>query len=259
MRQLMCALVLAASVAACGGGDDDADADSASTTTTTALEPAPQDTAPPDTGGAAPAQDRAADQALAESIVLRAGDAPAGWTSEPPDDEDDSEYDRRYAECVGVPFEHVDPDFPEARGHDLTAPDDSEVSSGAVVAPSVEAAQPLLAAYRDPDTPACFTDVLEDVMLDALAEGGTTDATVQRPTFEPLPFADLGDETVAFRVTMTISGGSGQTLEVFADAILVRSGRVAVDALFLSLFEPLPAATSESLVRVMVDRIPANA
>ena len=259
MRQLMCAVVLAASVAACGGGDDD-DAGSTTTSVVGSSSTAPQDTAPPDTEATAPApsQDRAADQALAESVVLRAEDAPAGWTSDPPGGEDDSEYDRQYAECVGVPVEHVASNFPEAEGFTLTSPEESEVSSGATVAPSAEDAKPLLAAYRDADTPACFTEVLEDVVLDGLTEGGAGEATVSTPTFEPLEFAALGDETEAFRVKMTISGEGG-TLDLYADVVLVRAGRVAIDCLFMSLFEPFPIATSERLMRVMVDRVPANA
>jgi hypothetical protein len=261
----MCAVVLAVSVASCGGREDsDADAGSTTTSAVDSGSTAPQDTAPPqpgppDTEAPVAPQDRTADQALAESIVLRPGDAPADWTSEPPDGSDDSEYDRRYAECVGIPIDDIDPDFPEAEGYDLTSPEDSEVTSSATVAPSADAARLLMNAYRDADTPECFADVLEDVLVDTLAEDGApSDVTVGRPTFEPLPYAALGDETEAFRVTMTVSGNA-RTIELYADVVLVRSGRVAMEALFMSLFEPFPVADSEGLMRVMVNRVPAGA
>jgi hypothetical protein len=263
VRTILCALLLTSTLTACGARDDtddDAATETSTSEDTSTTAVSPQDTepgtAPPQ--DTAPTQDLAADQALAESIVLTAADAPAGWTASQPDGDDDSEYDRRFAECVGVPVEHVDPTFPQADGADLTSPDDSEVTSTAYVAPSVEAAQPMLAVYRQDDSPACFTEVLQDVLVDAVTEDGTSGVTVDRPSFERLPYASLGDETEAFRLSMRVSA-EGVELHLYADAILVRSGRVVVQALFMSLFEPFPVADSEALLRRMVDRIPAGA
>lgn len=208
--------------------------------------------------------ERTADQEAAKAIVLTLDDLEAGWESTPPDEETDNDEEIKadLADCLGIDPDVMDPDNPSADSPDFTSANE-EVSASVSYTPSIEAAEQAVELLRDEDLPSCFAQALKTAITDALlnppeGEAPPDDLEVGEPTFNPISFGDLGDETVAYRATIPLSA-SGIDVDVYFDIVAVRVGRVGIEAQFQSTFSPFSTDEAERLVGIMIDRIPAAA
>lgn len=223
------------------------------------------DTAAPPGDDPRTSAERTADQEAAKAIVLTLDDLEAGWESTPPDEETDNDKEMKadLADCLGIDPDVMDPDNPSADSPDFTSPNDEEVSASVSYTPSIEAAEQAVELLRDEDLPSCFAQALKTAIMDNLlnppeGEAPPDDLEVGEPTFNPISFGDLGDETVAYRATIPLSS-SGIDVDVYFDIVAVRVGRVGIEATFQSTFSPFSTDEAERLVEVMIDRVPADA
>jgi hypothetical protein len=248
------------------GCSDEGDPTAAEETTTTAAEgdgpadPSSEDERSP--------EELAADEAAAEEIVLTLDDLESGWEASPSEDDSedaemDAEMEAQLAECLGIDPEDMSDDGPSADSPDFTSPDDEEVSASVGFAANVEEAEEEMEFGRDEDMSVCFPDLIQAVLLEAFenpeeGEEPPEDMELGEATFNPVSFADLGDDVIAYRATVPFTV-SGLEVEVYFDTVLVRVGRVGVQGSFLSIFTPFQTDEAERLMGIMVDRVPANA
>jgi hypothetical protein len=180
-----------------------------------------------------------ADQVAAEHALFRLSDFPAGW-SEVPDTEptEQADYQRRTAECVGSDRSRlVDLGGANASTGVFTTPTEETISETVSFGPSVAEAEDLLGRFAAPNVAECFGDVTADLVDGRLQSGMTLgDVTVAR-----LNVAEAGDQVVAYRVTIPVNNG-GSTVNVYADLVLVRSGRAVAGLAFQSQ-SPQPFVT----------------
>ncbi len=218
--------VLALSLAACGGGGGESD----------------------DAVGPAPATGKAADEAVARTIVLQQADMPAGWRGAP-HSEDPRERDRarELARCLGRP----DPEGARsaiAYGADLSM-GQMQVSSIATVVGTVEDAKADLEAVRGPKYGECVVAALRDSLRQQAG-----DARVEDVAAEPLPVEEFGDGSVGVRLTANLVYPD-RTDKLFVDLVYISKDRATVSATFFSFHQPFPATLEQSLVSRMGNRI----
>ena len=80
-------------------------------------------------------------------------------------------------------------------------------------------------------------------------------AKLKSLTVAKLNVTPAGDEMVAFRVTIT-AGKSGLTVDLYADIIVIRSGRIIASPTFQAQFSPFDIDETERLVALAADRLP---
>ncbi len=222
MRRLLVVTVLVLGLTA--GCSDESDPSAADGTTSTAA-PSSEDDRSPD--------ELAADQAAAEEIVLTLDDFDPGWEASPAEEDriEQHEMEAAVSDCLEVGRDVLYPDNPSADSPDFAFPDDEGVTATVSYAASVEAAEQGMERINDEDLPACFAQTISDVIEAAIrnSEGPPPDdMEIGEPTFNPISFASLGDDTVAYRATISFST-SGMNVSYYLDVVLVRVGRVEVE------------------------------
>ena len=247
MRARTAVILLAAVLAAaCGDdGDDAVGSGDGSTTTST------------DDGSTV---DTAADQQAAEDAILVLSDMPAEWVDTDDDAGDahedaDVAYDEAFAECLGVDISLIESD--ESDG-DATAdsafepPDgNATVRSDVQVNPTVSETQALITALTGDGVATCFQESLE-AFVDASGAAGVGEVSV-----EPLELGQVGDQSVAVRVTFPIETDEGATVLV-SDAVIAAKGRAIVQMEFGTEAQPFAAAEALRLTELVLDRIPSD-
>lgn len=149
-----------------------------------------------------------------------------------------------------------------ADSDDFSGPDDEEVSSGAAVFASVEAAQEAVDAINGAvDT--CRTD-FEKALLDFFRSSLEEDADIDpdlrdeitvEVSFVDLAFAEFGDATNAYRIDIRVTVDD-EILEPTADIVLMRQGRLTAGLFYFALERP-PIEREEALARVIITRMRA--
>jgi hypothetical protein len=94
--------------------------------------------------------------------------------------------------------------------------------------------------------------VYQDWARDAI---NSNDADVGEITVAPLNVSSVGDETVAYRVTVPLESDGTSLGEVYTDVILVRVGRALAGLFFQSQLHPFPAADTERYAALAADRL----
>jgi hypothetical protein len=204
-------------------------------------------------------RERAADREAAEAMLPTLDDLPSGWTASEPawddpadegDDEDDIE--ARLDECVGVDLDAQD--NPRATSPDFHSPsDEAEASVAVSFTPSDDAAGRVLDVLNGDAFPRCMAEAVRSV-TDGLAESSRSDGVeVGEPTFERRPFEAVGDESVAFRFSISASA-EGEDAVYYGDIVLVRVGRIGISAMFFSLDSPFDEALAAELMQRVAER-----
>ena len=216
--------------------------------------------------GNAAAAPFAADQTLAEQVVLQAGDLPSGWQLFPlPLDVDIAE---AFGACLvgridlsglAVTAEAVSlaAEPSNSNGESL-----SLISSGVSVfqdeEQAAEAFARLVEAYG-----ACVADATDELeaagefndLVDVLA--GLVGVTV-----EQLEFPALGEESAAWRIRVRLGdpelGGPDATIEITTDIVHVRTGRVYSLIAFTGVPNTFDPTLAEQLAATIAQRIPSG-
>ena len=199
-------------------------------------------------------------QAIADAAVLTLDDMPTGWEAAPPEDEEQQEAeeddaDQAMADCLDIDVSELQGDSPTADSRFVNS-DDEQVSSEVTVAASETEVQAGIDRIRDEAGQSCFLEVIQYIAQDSFASDG--DIEVGEATFNELSFEDLGDDSIAFRLTVPISS-QGIDVDLYVDYVLVRKGRAGVQTSFHTVFTPFDAAQALELTETVVDRIPTDA
>jgi hypothetical protein len=202
------------------------------------------------------AVDAEADQQAAEKALLVLADFPSGWSETPQSENSsaDHEVKRKVAACAGGGGESViDVDGALARSGTFANPSDDQVAEAAVsVATSVDVAESRVAAFADAKFASCARDVYQEWALDAVS---SNDTQVGEITVAPLNVSSVGDETVAYRVTVPVESDGTSLGEVYTDVILVRVGRLLAGLFFQTELRPFPVEDTEQYVALAAERL----
>jgi hypothetical protein len=207
--------------------------------------------------------ERAADEAAAETMVLTLSDFPPGWESTPAEeDEPDERFDEQLAECLGVDVSEIDPNNPKAGSPNFASSNGDQVTSQVAFTPTVEDATDALALRRQEGANECYAESFLAIIEDFLAnpeegEEAPDDFEVGEPTVNEMSFGALGDESIAFRVTLPLEA-DGFSAEFYLDVVNVRVGRVGVSTTFQSVLTPFDTEEAARLTGVVVDRVNAG-
>jgi hypothetical protein len=253
-RTLACVAALIALTAAACGGDDDDDGSGSGTT-----EPAGGQGAEDDPRTES---ERQADEDAAEAMLLTLDDFPAGWqegeTDEDEEEEEFEELQADLADCLGVDPDELNPDNPTATSPSFTSPDDEEVSVEVNFTASTEAANRGFELLNDDATPGCYGEALQAVIEETAAQEGLPEGVeFGDTTFNRLSFDRLGDDSLAFRITLPVSA-EGVDVDLFFDVVFARVGRIAIEGSFQSVFAPFDEEQAAELMRTVIDRAPTE-
>jgi hypothetical protein len=233
-------------LSSCGGGDDGA-----------------EDTASP-TAEVRPGLEE--DKAAAQAALLTLADFPSGWSEVPAEDEpDDEDVNRQMAACVGSEGDSlIEVGGAEASTGDFSDPEENvTISEDVGIAATEDEAAAALTALDEPGVTACFQDVFRGFISDLIENPETPEdslpegASVGEVTFGRLNVAPVGDQVVAYRVTMPISIDS-LSIDIYLDIVIARQGRSMANLLFESTFDPYPTEELDRIVALAVGRLPTE-
>ena len=251
MRVRLAVILVAAFLAAACGDDGDEGASTGDDSTTTSSDDAST-------------VDAAADQQAADDAVLKLSDMPAGFAPSE-DDEPDAQDEREdaaseaaFADCLGVDATAIDEDDgdPAAKSEFETGEfeaGEEAVGSEVEMNPDTEDGAEEMALLTSPDAERCFEEGFR-----AGIEASDTVA-VDELTVVSVPIEPIGDESAAFRLTISLSS-SGQSFMATTDFITVTSGRAVVDTSFTTFggSEPFDPDEALRLTELVVSRLPSD-
>ena len=204
----------------------------------------------------------AAAQEAADTSLLTIDDFPAGWVGTPNEDDDDRSALELGPECdvlLGDLGDFRD-EVASGESDDFSGPDDEDVSSGAAVFASEDAAQEAVNAINDAVN-TCRSD-FEEALLDFFRSNLEGDPDVDQElldeitvevSFADLAFAELGDATNAYRLDIRVSV-EDETLAPAADIVLMRQGRLTAGLFYFALERP-PIEREEALAEIIIRRM----
>lgn len=203
------------------------------------------------------------DKAAAQAALLTLADFPAGWSEVPAEDETDEDGARELAKCVGSDGDSfIEVGDAEASTGDFKDPEENvTISEGVGIAVTMDEAAAALAALEEPGVTACIQDAFRAVITDRIANPPTPadslpkGASVGEVTFGRLNVAPIGDQLVAYRVTIPISV-EALAIDFFIDIVLARQGRSIASVQFESVIEPYATEELDRIVALAVSRLP---
>ena len=211
--------------------------------------------------------DVAADQALADDVVLRQADVGPEWTSVDPDaesddetDADDAQLEADLADCLDVDpeqFADAEDDVEAAASFEQ---EQAQLDATAAVARTLGEIEEYFAVVSADGFADCYGDVLEtELQRDSAADEEAEDAGVEYRDVEvsalTLP-AELGDDAVGYRATIALEV-EGTPVTSYQDVLFVRRGHVLMTLTVTSNFEPVPEPLTESWAAAMDERATA--
>jgi hypothetical protein len=193
--------------------------------------------------GTAPlAAGKTGDKARAREALLREADLPqvgGQWSSTPRNSEGDSEADairKEIFECSSVQrvldrskkFRVLGPNFTRS-----TPQGDQQVSDTVYVFPNVKAARSYMAPFLDDDGIDCFRKYLLEQLQNRVQGAEVLVQSVERAP-------ELGDSSVGYQLTATISDDAGNEDVIHYDAYAIRVGRGVTGLSFANQNQPFP-------------------
>jgi hypothetical protein len=205
----------------------------------------------------------AAAQDAADQSLLTIDDFPAGWVGATgAEDDDDSATLKLGPDCdvlLGNLGDFRD-EVSSADSDDFSGPNDEDVSSGAAVFASEDAAQEAVNAINDA-VDMCRSEFEEALLAffrtsleeDPDIDRALLDEVVVEVSFADLAFKELGDATNAYRLDILVTI-EDETLEPAADIVLMRQGRLTAGLFYFALERP-PIEREEALAETIVRRM----
>jgi hypothetical protein len=156
------------------------------------------------------------------------------------------------ARCLHVSKGFVDPDNPKATSPTFsTADDGTEITSEVTVTPSPAVAGRKLDLFQAEAAPGCYEKAFRQEF--ARQASGLPFVELGDTAVDRLDVADLGDETVAYRLTQRLSE-RGQKVSLYYAVLLVRVGRIGITTTFVTQGEPFDRGEAADITRVVADR-----
>ncbi|HEY4428245.1 MAG TPA: hypothetical protein VGN08_08595 [Solirubrobacteraceae bacterium] len=203
----------------------------------------------------------AADRALGRQALLRLADFPAGWTASARHAErSHPKLEQEVAACLHVARAAVEESNPaEVRSPDFKHAGGADISSSVTVTQTPAEAAEQFAVFAKPETARCLRDGVEKELRFTLSHG-TSSRTLPRgvsfgrATVEPMSFPAVGDQSVAYRVGVSIAARTVH-LPLYFDAVLVRAGRAELSLSFAGVLLPTSPSTEVALTDLSLRRL----
>lgn len=225
MRTTLVAIVilLALAAAACGGSDQ---SPTATSQTTPAISGSPPSKSPS-------ADQVAAAETAARSVVLTLADLPTGWTPKTPTPKDTNTLGLT-GECQKFDTQDYVPspgEIAHVEGTEFGGPLDQEVSSNTAVFTDEQSVVDALDEF-DRIVSLCGTQIeqgLKALVRSKFAQSGIGSALDDvRIAFSPMSFDSFGNQTRAYHMEFNVRA-IGIPFDLNLDFVLVKSGRIGVD------------------------------
>jgi hypothetical protein len=210
-----------------------------------------------------PSPNVAADKALAEAAIFKLNDFPTGWTSKPSTPSSSNEAtDRQMSACLHTSVPYLDPSKTGASADspDFSDSNSNEASNGVTYTASVSQARKQFAVVQSQSFPSCFESAINTLITseiqhpsnpsDTLPQG----ASVGKTTVQPMSFPTIGDQSVAYRVTIPITYG-GMSVDGQIDIVASQKGRAIALSEFTAFGTPFDSAMEVQLSTLTASRI----
>lgn len=226
------AIAIALTLAACGGGEAD-------------------DARPTSTFVAGLGFTQVEASAAAEQALLRLEDFPTGWTERPVEDDEDSGPD--------LPPECQEPEYAgkvgDADSQEFLGPDEEEVEHGVTVYVDEAAARQAVAVgveyleeCREP-----LADAMKTLIEDS--DDAPVDDFAVEVNIDRLSFPSYGDESVAWRISVTVTSEELPfDIDFFLDVLGVRVDRIVSGITFVNLLDRPDTDMEEGLMGIIEGR-----
>ena len=243
-------LVAALLVSACGSSSKSSSTSSSSTSSSSS-------------SSGRTAEELAADQQTAQTIVLKIDDFPSGWKAKarPPSTADTPEAKaatKKFADCLGVDPALVDDNDPtEAKARsDKFTNGDQEVDSTATVPANTDHKDEILGAFRKSEAVGCFEDFINEAFKSSLSSSSLPPGTqIGKISVTSGDITGVHGEVINFQATIPITA-QGQSITFFSDTLFVLKGRATFDFTFDNVNAPFPADLAAQLANTSIDRAP---
>jgi hypothetical protein len=209
--------------------------------------------------------EEAEEAALAALLILE--DLPAGWTAGPasPDDDNGEEAGEQNLdlppECEAFEAEVDEPgSVAKADSDEFTSPDEDTVQSDVTVyanaglaSEAIDQVRQLVEQCGEP-LHAAFESLFGEQFAEDSAEI-PFEIELSDFSFDTFDFAELGDETLAVRITFGVKAAGLLDLQFALDLIGIRSGRVIGGLIYQSLSGETDPDLEDQLSRVVEQRV----
>jgi len=200
--------------------------------------------------GACSSDSGSAAKAAVKKVTVERIDLPPEWTQVAAPDPVGAEGDEsRFAECIGRP----DPKTVRKAKYasdEFRMGDAMRITSVAQTMPDEATAKADLAAQRGDRGAPCLRSGLKNA-LDRRSVAGNAPESV---TVDRLPGLDVGDESVAFRGTLTYPATDTGPKTAYVDVVYVRKGALEIAVTFSSTQQPFSTDLERDLLTKVVGR-----
>lgn len=206
---------------------------------------------------------RVAAKAAVHRALLRISDFPSSWHASRENDNtpDSKKADVKVAHCLGISVQEfngtgpkeVDVESPDFNGPGGVEGASEEVSIGTVANQAKE-----FKVYQRQSALNCLAAYFNH----AIGSGAGKGYKVGHWIVEPIGAPSQGDQSLAFRITASVSH-AGLDIPVYVDVVIVLSGNSAVILDFESGLAPFPASkealiTGKAMARLKAAKVPAT-
>jgi hypothetical protein len=204
----------------------------------------------------------ARDRALGAAGLLRAADFPSNWVATArakKSHSDEPHLQQEAAQCLHIPASQLGEHEPqEVESPKFRGPRGESASNSVTVRPSAAAAAKSLSILENPRTPACLAAILGKLLSAELRRHSTKTpgVTVGSPSVERRQFVPIGDQTVAYRITIPIQTAVLK-VAAYLDVIAVRAGRADTSFSFEGTLRPVAAGAETQLISAAIGRLQA--
>ncbi|HMD58054.1 MAG TPA: hypothetical protein VKG82_11355 [Solirubrobacteraceae bacterium] len=205
----------------------------------------------------------AKDRLIGRTALLRLSDFPAGWTARPPEGESKTTgIEKEAAACLHAPVELVTEENPaKVQSQKFKGPTEQSVANAVTVTPSAQEAKQRFVVFDEPQTGPCLEAAVAKIFTYTLSHPKEASdklppgAKVNTPKVEQMSFPTEGNESGAYRITVTVTD-TAATLEFkfYLDFALARVGRAGTSLSFMASQSPVSTLTEEELTRLTVRR-----
>ena len=200
-------------------------------------------------------------EASARGALLSLDDMPKGWTAEPATEEVDEQSDLDLPPQCEV-FEDEVEEFKgvaEVESDEFAGPEEELIQSDVTVYANDELAQQAIDKVRQlvEDCSDPLRDAFKTLFEEQLAKESEEDLsglTVSGFSFEIIDFPELGDETLATRMTFGVQVAGLIDLDFALDLIGIRTGKVIGGLIYQSFSREPDSDLEDQLARVIEQR-----
>lgn len=213
----------------------------------------------------ASSQHVAADKAAAQAALWKLSDFPTGWTSQPQtQDSSNQKIDAQISSCLGATVSFLQQSGPaSASSPDFGDTNNDTASEQVVVQSSVSRLSADFALVKSDRFPRCFAQAVNTFIKGEIAHPSDptntlpAGATIGKVTISSMSFPAIGDQSLAYRVTLPISF-KGLDIPFYVDLIAAQKGRSVAAMTFTAASNGFDSSMEQQLANLAVGRLPTQ-